>query len=94
MLKARMVCKQELIFLSFFSFFGVLPDLEELHKKTIRDTEEHKNRMLQHQLMLTTKMQALEERCGEMERTNSCIMRQKNKSAEIQQFEKAKEEVK
>jgi hypothetical protein len=44
--------------------------------------------------MLTTKMQALEERCGEMERTKSCIMRQKNKSAEIQQFEKAKEEVK
>jgi hypothetical protein len=44
--------------------------------------------------MLTTKMQALEERYGEMERTKSCIMRQKNKSTEIQQFEKAKEEVK
>ncbi len=29
-----------------------------------------------------------------MERTKSCIMRQKNKSAEIQQFEKVKEEVK
>jgi hypothetical protein len=42
--------------------------------------------------MLTTKMQALEERCGEMERTKSSIMRQKNKSAEIQQFEKVKGE--
>jgi hypothetical protein len=51
----------------FLLFFWVLPDLEELDKKTIRDTEQHKNRMLQHQLMLTTKMQALEERCGEME---------------------------
>jgi hypothetical protein len=95
MLKPRKVCKQELIFLSFFFFFfWVLPDLEELHKKTIRDTEQHKNRMLQHQLMLTTKIQALEERGGEMERTKSCIIRQMNKSTEIQQFEKGKEEVK
>jgi hypothetical protein len=44
--------------------------------------------------MLTTKIQALEERGGEMERTKSCIIRQMNKSTEIQQFEKGKEEVK
>ncbi|KAH9548187.1 hypothetical protein CY35_11G075900 [Sphagnum magellanicum] len=67
-------------------------DLEELHQKAAMDTEQHRNRMLQHQVILANKMRALEERCAEMERTET-LMKQKNE-AEIQQFEKAKEEAK
>jgi hypothetical protein len=66
-------------------------DLEELHQKAAMDTEQHRNRMLQHQVILANKMRALEERCAEMEQTET-LMKQKNE-AEVRQFEKAKEEV-
>ncbi|CAM6042466.1 unnamed protein product [Sphagnum compactum] len=67
-------------------------DLEELHQKAAMDTEQHRNRMLQHQVILANKMRALEERCAEMEQTET-LMKQKNE-AEVRQFEKAKEEAK